>query len=59
MRSERWSLDARGDWGMLGRVRDLARMGLCNFLSSDLVGNRANAIAVAMANNDPDGGGKK
>lgn len=36
MRSEWWTLETVGDWGMLGRVRDLASMGLCSFLSSDL-----------------------
>lgn len=39
MRSEGWTLETVGDWGMLGRVRDLASRGLCSFLSSDLCGN--------------------
>lgn len=38
MRSEWCTLETVGDWGMLGRVRDLASSGLCSFLSSDLVG---------------------
>lgn len=45
MRSEWWTLDTVGDWGMLGRVRDLASMGLCNFLSSDLVGRHKQSIS--------------
>jgi len=34
----RCALETAGDWGMLGRVRDFASVGLCSFLSSDLVG---------------------
>lgn len=40
MRSDGWTLETVGDWGMLGRVRDLASLGLCSFLSSDLFGNK-------------------
>lgn len=36
IRSEWWTLETVGDCGMLGRVRDLARIGLCSFLSRDL-----------------------
>lgn len=39
MRSDWWTLETVGDWGMLGRVRDLASLGLCSFLSSDLFGH--------------------
>lgn len=38
IRSDWWTLETVGDWGMLGRVRDLASRGLCSFLSRDLVG---------------------
>lgn len=40
IRSEWWTLETVGDWGMLGRVRDLANRGLCSFLSSDLFGHK-------------------
>ena len=36
MRSEWWTLETVGDWGMLGSVRDFASRGLCSFLSKDL-----------------------
>lgn len=49
--TDSWScgtLVSTGDWGMLGRVRDFPRTGLCSFLSRDITessGEYVSAVA--------------